>query len=93
MDPPRFKDLEYTMKLIFNHDDDSIPVNHNHSLKLLQASHVTSDTPTAHASQKLLHSQPNTLRNPQAKKDLAKEEDLSQSASVAGGKGSAVSNK
>lgn len=40
MDPQRFKDLEYTMKLIFNHDDDSI-ANHNHSLKLLQASHVT----------------------------------------------------
>lgn len=24
MDPQRFKDLEYTMKLIFNHDDDTI---------------------------------------------------------------------
>jgi hypothetical protein len=45
LDPVRFKDLDYTMNLIFNHDEDA-NLAHNHSLKLLQASHVTSDTPT-----------------------------------------------
>ena len=45
IDPPRFKDLEYTMRLIFNHDDDA--GHHNHSQKLLQASHVGPDTPAA----------------------------------------------
>lgn len=24
LDPQRFKDLEYTMKLIFNHDDEAL---------------------------------------------------------------------
>jgi hypothetical protein len=45
LDPQRFKDLDYTMNLIFNHDEEATQ-GHNHSLKLLQASHVTSDTPT-----------------------------------------------
>jgi hypothetical protein len=40
VDPSKFKDLEYTMKLIFNHDDDFSVPHHNHSLKLLLASHV-----------------------------------------------------
>jgi hypothetical protein len=41
MDPLRFKDLEYTMKLIFNHEDDS--VKHNHPMNLVLASHVSFD--------------------------------------------------
>jgi len=45
MDPQRFKDLEYTMKLIFNHDDEAT-TQHNHSMKLLLASHVNMETPT-----------------------------------------------
>jgi hypothetical protein len=39
VEPSKFKDLEYTMRLIFNHDDD-IAMPHNHSPKILQASHA-----------------------------------------------------
>ncbi len=43
VEPAKFKDLEYTMRLIFNHDDDNLGgVPHNHSPKILQASHATS---------------------------------------------------
>lgn len=41
LDPVRFKDLEYTMKLIFNHEDDSL--KHNHPMNLVLASHVSYD--------------------------------------------------
>jgi hypothetical protein len=43
IEPSKFKDLEYTMRLIFNHDDDS-GQPHNHSPKILQASHAPATT-------------------------------------------------
>ncbi|TNV88260.1 hypothetical protein FGO68_gene12895 [Halteria grandinella] len=78
LDPQRFKDLEYTMKLIFNHDDEAL-IQHNHSLKLLQASHVNMETPTgpvAMAVRKTSMSQPSynmpkEQKAPQAPKQQA----------------------
>jgi len=49
VEPSKFKDLEYTMRLIFNHDDDTAQP-HNHSQKILQASHAPGTTSTKPSS-------------------------------------------
>ena len=60
IEPSKFKDLEYTMRLIFNHDDDSAQP-HNHSPKILQASHAPATSSRGGGSSQL-HIVPKLIR-------------------------------
>ena len=70
------------MRLIFNHDEDALP-QHNHSQKILQASHVMKgpSSPVAAAAATLQGSQGTGVKSSRKKpapvtaKDISNEED------------------
>jgi len=73
VEPTKFKDLEYTMRLIFNHDDDNLGgVPHNHSPKILQASHATSTSNGGGRGNGALTITPKPMRGRARSKDMSK---------------------